>query len=909
MYARLLITLALLAAGAGAQPPSEPKPRWLVELADRSFDLEGFRAAVTSGAPADRVADLVRDLESRARADQGELAAWIVARGGRVHAQWWLVNGLSAEMSVETATALRLQPRVRTVEPDAVVAPAGARKIKEATNGKNHCADALQALSIHGQGVTIAIVDSGQDEKLGTLARPHATYFVNGDTGNSSGGGLGGSRLLANFQIGQVTADDVTGHGTAVMGVAAGEKWNQHASSDRGHAPRAGILGYGIAEDLQANTLFSTLITAWQKVAADRVAYKIVAANNSYLGAPSPTHLSQQALDACALHADVLITVAAANFGASTASSQSCANGLAVGAVHTDTHVVAEFSSRGPLQSDTARFYPDLCANGVNLVCPLRDTEAAGTNYVASGTSFGAPQVCGAAALYRAVRATANALETKAALLATTDDLTGQNLVWPLNTRNAYGLGYLRDDRLIALAQGGGLLANSNLTSTTTTRTFVLPVQAGRWYAAVVTWPRQVLASSAWSNLDLFARVGTQTLAAATSPRNLYEKVVFAAPAAGSVTLEVQGLGLETADVPIALAAIEVPPPFQMGSLTSYGQGCRGTGWPYSIQLSAPTGYLTKFGNSWTEEPLGSLDCRVQVVFDQQAVPFALSAAGVALRHDEVAFAPSKTYAFELEIEMGLSPNPPGSLAPTLANNVVPGSLQQVLAKRRIDIVPQNGTNGAPDNWPIRLVYDQLFVYLQQPGRHLLWQATHTNNQPAGGDAYTFFADAVFDGSAQPLLGSVLAMPANSTTGAVRRGLGPVLAWIQLGSQGAAPLLGGAEYPHIGTSFRLLLDQARQLSAGSLLLGTSRTSFGTVTLPFDLTVLGAPGCALLASPEILVPLQSDARGTTAIGLTLPNDPGLVGSSVFGQAFLLDPAANPLGLAWSNGMQVKVGGTR
>ena len=96
MYARLLITLALLAAGASAQPPSEPKPRWLVELADRSFDLEGFRAAVTSGAPADRVADLVRDLESRARADQGELAAWIVARGGRVHAQWWLVNGLCA---------------------------------------------------------------------------------------------------------------------------------------------------------------------------------------------------------------------------------------------------------------------------------------------------------------------------------------------------------------------------------------------------------------------------------------------------------------------------------------------------------------------------------------------------------------------------------------------------------------------------------------------------------------------------------------------------------------------------------------------------------------------------------------------------------------------------------------------
>ena len=121
--------------------------------------------------------------------------------------------------------------------------------------------------------------------------------MAGGDTNNRSGGGLAGSRLLGNFQIGTVKADDVTGHGTAVASVAAGERWNSHATSDRGHAPLASVVGYAIADDLNANTLYSTMISAWQRIVTDSASYRTVAANNSYLGAYSPTHPSQQALD------------------------------------------------------------------------------------------------------------------------------------------------------------------------------------------------------------------------------------------------------------------------------------------------------------------------------------------------------------------------------------------------------------------------------------------------------------------------------------------------------------------------------------------------------------------------------------------------------------------------------------
>src|SRR5690606_8011020 len=74
--------------------------------------------------------------------------------------------------------------------------------IRRSTNGNNHRTDAVQARGIRGAGVTVAVVDSGLDSLTGALARPHRTFFVNGDPNNQTGGGLAGSRMLANVQVG-----------------------------------------------------------------------------------------------------------------------------------------------------------------------------------------------------------------------------------------------------------------------------------------------------------------------------------------------------------------------------------------------------------------------------------------------------------------------------------------------------------------------------------------------------------------------------------------------------------------------------------------------------------------------------------------------------------------------------------
>ena len=79
-----------------------------------------------------------------------------------------------------------------------------------------------------------------------------------------------------------------------------------------------------------------------------------------------------------------------------------------------------------------------------------------------------------------------------------------------------------------------------------------------------------------------------------------------------------------------------------------------------------------------------------------------------------------------------------------------------------------------------------------------------------------------------------------------------------------------------------------------------------MALPFDLTPLNAPGCSILASGDILLPTRTDATGAATVTLELPNTPALVGVVFHNQFAVVDPPANGLGLAWSNGGTAQIG---
>jgi hypothetical protein len=87
------------------------------------------------------------------------------------------------------------------------------------------------------------------------------------------------------------------------------------------------------------------------------------------------------------------------------------------------------------------------------------------------------------------------------------------------------------------------------------------------------------------------------------------------------------------------------------------------------------------------------------------------------------------------------------------------------------------------------------------------------------------------------------------------------------------------------------------------IVGSSRTSHLGLPLPYDLGAAGAPGCAILSSPESLVYV---ATASIPWSIPIPAKPRLAGSVFFNQLLVLRASANPLGLLTSSGRACTVG---
>lgn len=571
----LLLLLLAVVCPAQSQDPAlveRDTERWIVHFKTRSFDLGAFRKAIHDRQPQDVVARIVEDLERKVVADQEAFTRTVETRfDARVLTRWWLINACLIEVNARHVRDIRALPNVLRLQRDQEAVP----HIQRSTNSKNHNSDAVQKAGETGKGVCVAILDSGQDEKMGSSGRPHRTYFVGGDPKDTTGGGIGGSRLVVNQKIGSMPADDVTGHGTGVASVAAGANWGTTAA-DHGHAFSASIAGYSIAESSGGSSKLATMASAWQQVAKDRAKYNIVAGNISYSGHFLMTSVEQLAMDSAAYNADILITTSAGNFGNDARYSQSCANGLAVGAVSADSHVMWSNSTNGPLPSPTSRLYPDLAACGVSVVTAAANNE--GSNRTFTGTSVSAPQVCGIAALVRAANAKLTALETKAILLASSQSIERQN---PGKNRNYYGMGLARADLAVQLAKGNKNFGTAKLTSTQKTVSIPLAVTKGKQYAVCIAWHRSQFPSTkpvVYSNLDFRILEGTNLVDESKTPLNLYEMVRFMATKTGTYILEVTGTSLDVATVPFSWAFTETPPAPVVGAAAAFGKGCKGTG-------------------------------------------------------------------------------------------------------------------------------------------------------------------------------------------------------------------------------------------------------------------------------------------------------------------------------------------
>jgi hypothetical protein len=107
-----------------------------------------------------------------------------------------------------------------------------------------------------------------------------------------------------------------------------------------------------------------------------------------------------------------------------------------------------------------------------------------------------------------------------------------------------------------------------------------------------------------------------------------------------------------------------------------------------------------------------------------------------------------------------------------------------------------------------------------------------------------------------------------------------------VGSAGGLPMVGNL-------GFSVNLSSAPGNSPGSFLLGGSASTWIGIPLPWELLSFNAPGCFLLVSPDVIVPIVTSGlgpgTGTSSIAIPIPPVPSFAGQTAYAQWVILDLA--------------------
>ena len=867
-------------------------------------NLDPLRAAIRTRDHRSAV-ERVSAIEADARHARADFESALEDLGGRVVRHYWIVDGVLAEVPPGALDALRDLPGVRSVWEDATRAPGDAHlvatPILTSTNAANHASDAVNTRGVRGASVTLAVVDSGLDSDMNGVGRPHSTFFPQGNPANQTGGGIGGSRMLANVQVGARPADDPIDHGTRVAGVAIGAKWNASATSDDGHASEAHVVGYSLPDLSNGFTVLSTMVQAWQDCTLDAALYGTKVAVISYDGTFDPLSPEQAAMDACAEIADVFISAMAGNSPTVQFYYQGATNIVTVGATEPNNRWVTTFSAQGPLTSSSLppRRYPTCIANGDLVTMPSADAEA--TAVTRSGTSYSAPQVAGAAALLRSV-SSASADATRAALAVTLEEALGPNVGY----ENGVGLGYLRDDRLVDLAQGRlrGAITSGVVDVINPTWTTTVQVNQGEVWAAALAWSRRDVSRLEWANLDLRVSLNGRELGASRSVVDTLEFCTVQATATGTLQIEVSTTSFEVGRISQSFgvaAALSIRP-----LTVAYGIGCEGrraaTG---TLQGVEPFSLQSTFANGASDLLLGGTPHRTMQWIDQPGLSAAFSARGIAFRRDETAGTWPRSW-LDMSMTLSLTEATSSTMSTTFTQNY--GSRTSQVIGRRLFVLPAfQAPSASPTNFDVTLPFDRPFDRLYDPF--------------SGGTVQSLIVDVnVFATSAgaQPLsypldtaLGqagarSLWAPTPGAASGTITNGMASVFGLVTGYSSGTVPALSARTAPALGESFQLDVDGALPATAVVLFFGLSNTTLGGVALPIELSPVGAQGCFALTSMDVSLTGATSATGVAGFTIPVPNHPSLSGQSLYHQAFVADPLANALGFHTTAGLQAVFG---
>jgi serine protease AprX len=346
----------------------------------------------------------------------------VLELGGTVLTQFPIIDGVDASILTAEEPLLAALPGI-TVTPDVSVS---VQSTPESTGPHTPSdvflqqtgATQLAADGDTGQGVTVAVLDTGVD-----------------DLPDFAGRLIGGVDLTG----GNDPYQDSYGHGTFVAGLIAGDGASSNGQYS-GEAPGADLVSIKVA-GANGETDLATLIQGLQWAIDHKATYNIKVLNLS-LGYDSDQSTVINPLDQAvqaAWNSGITVVASAGNAGPFNGTILSPGNDplvITVGALDDMAQPsvaddeMCDFSSVGPTSPD-GWAKPDLVTSGrsvVSLAAPgstiYNDYPSArigSANFVGSGTSFSTAITSGAAALVLADNPGLTPNEVKARLLGTTN--------------------------------------------------------------------------------------------------------------------------------------------------------------------------------------------------------------------------------------------------------------------------------------------------------------------------------------------------------------------------------------------------------------------------------------------------------------------------------------------------------
>ena len=113
------------------------------------------------------------------------------------------------------------------------------------------------------------------------------------------------------------------------------------------------------------------------------------------------------------------------------------------------------------------------------------------------------------------------------------------------------------------------------------------------------------------------------------------------------------------------------------------------------------------------------------------------------------------------------------------------------------------------------------------------------------------------------------------------------------------------DLPWIGSTFRVRLTNLPASGPALMVLGISKTVWGTNKLPMDLKSMRMPGCTLYVSLDLMIPI-ANTGGSAVWTVGLPNAAALIGIPFYNQGIVDAPGKNGLSVVVSNAAEGRVG---